>query len=167
MKIDDRSRDDFTSNIGTVWRGFSDRVMGGISLEHVTLDCVEGRRCLRLSGDVRLENNGGFIQMTLDLSQNGVLDAREFTGLRLHVWGNGETFGAHLRTLDTTLPWQSYRLGFEAVTQWHEIDLPFSAFKPYRLDLPLNTRHLRRLGLVAIGRAFYADLGVSEVGFYR
>ena len=167
MIIDDRYRDDFTSNIGTVWRGFSDRVMGGISLEHVTLDCVEGRRCLRLSGDVRLENNGGFIQMALDLSQNGVLDTREYTGLRLHVWGNGETYGAHLRTLDTTLPWQSYRASFYTATNWRVIDLPFSTFKPYRLDLPLNTRHLRRLGLVAIGRAFYADLCVSGIYLFR
>ncbi len=31
---------------------------------------------------------------------------------------------------------------------------------------PLDVRHLRRLGLVAIGRAFHADLAVSVVGLY-
>ena len=29
----------------------------------MALNEIDGRRCLRLTGDVRLENNGGFIQM--------------------------------------------------------------------------------------------------------
>jgi hypothetical protein len=44
--------------------------------------------------------------------------------------------------------------------------LPFDRFEPHRLTVPLDLRHLRRLGLVAIGRAFHADLAVSVVGLY-
>ena len=47
------------------------------------------------------------------------------------------------------------------------LELPFRRFEPYRLTKPLDTRHLRRLGLVAIGRAFDADLAVTRIGFYR
>lgn len=38
---------------------------------------------------------------------------------------------------------------------------------PYRLEAPLDITQLRRIGLVAIGRAFLADRAVSELGFYR
>lgn len=166
MIIDDRSKADLTTNIGTVWRGFSDRVMGGVSRETVAMDEIDGRRCVRLTGEVRLENNGGFIQMAVDLSQDGMLDASGFTGLRLLVRGNGEVYNAHLRTPDTQRPWQSYRASFTADDVWQEIKLPFADFQPYRLEEPLDTSSLRRLGLVAIGRRFDADLCVAEVGFY-
>ncbi len=166
MIIDDRSYPDLTSSLGTVWRGFSDRVMGGISLETIIADHVEGRSCLRLSGDVRLDNNGGFIQMALDLSRNGALDASRFKGLRLIVRGNDESYNVHLRTPATRLPWQSYRTSFVARSQWHPVSLPFDEFRPYRLREHLDLSRLKRLGLVAIGRAFHADLCVAEVGFY-
>ena len=167
MIIDDRSQATTMSSVGTKWRGFSDRVMGGISEETVSLEETQGRRCIRLSGDVKLDNNGGFIQMALDLSPEGFLDASKYTGLRLLVRGNGETYGIHLRTMDTKLPWQSYRARFAAEDHWHEIHLPFTDFAPYRLKAPLDTSHLRRLGVVAIGRAFNADVCVAEIGLYR
>ena len=33
------------------WRAFSDRVMGGISREHVSVAQIDGLRCLRLQGE--------------------------------------------------------------------------------------------------------------------
>ena len=60
-----------------------------------------------------------------------------------------------------------YRAGFIAEAEWPEIRLPFASFEPYRLTEPLDVGHLRRLGLVAIGRAFHADLAVSTIGIYR
>jgi hypothetical protein len=38
---------------------------------------------------------------------------------------------------------------------------------PYRTDIPLDLRRLRRLGLVAIGRAFSADLAVGGLRFFK
>ncbi len=168
LLIDDFARADLVSRLGTPWRGVSDRVMGGISDASVAHDLVDGRACLRLRGEVRLENDGGFIQAALDLSPSGdPVDASDYTGLRLVARGNGETYSAHLRTQDTVRPWQSYRAQFTAGPVWEVADLPFAAFTPHRLDAPLDTARLRRIGLVAIGRAFYADLAVCELGFYR
>ena len=168
MLIDDFSNADLVSTLGTRWRGVSDRVMGGVSEASVVRDVVEGRPCLRLTGDVRLENDGGFIQAALDLAgADETFDASGYTGLRLVVRGNGEHYGVHLRTPDNVRPWQSYRARFTAEPAWRTLELAFAAFAPYRLDAPLDVTRLRRIGLVAIGRAFYADLAVAELGFYR
>jgi hypothetical protein len=59
MLIDDFAGRDFISKLGTRWRAVSDQVMGGISEASVAYDTVEGRPCFRLTGDVRLENDGG------------------------------------------------------------------------------------------------------------
>ncbi|NJN48400.1 MAG: CIA30 family protein [Candidatus Competibacteraceae bacterium] len=140
--------------------------MGGVSRETVALATIDGRRCVRLTGEVSLENNGGFIQMALDLNREGLLDASAYNGLRLLVRGNGEEYNVHLRTPDTVRPWQSYRASFSAPDEWQEVRLPFAEFQPYRLDTPLDVSRLRRLGLVAIGRPFQADLCVAEVSLY-
>ena len=168
MLIDDFSDPGLVSALGTRWRGVSDQVMGGISEATVGHAVLDERPCLRLTGDVRLENNGGFIQAALDLDPaGGTVDASGFSGVRLVVRGNGEQYSIHLRTPDNTRPWQSYRAHFAAGPDWVTQDLPFSAFVPYRLDTPLDTTRLRRIGLVAIGRAFRADLAVARLAFYR
>ncbi len=168
MLIDDFARVDFVSALGTTWRSASDQVMGGVSvatLEHRTLD---GHQCLRLTGNVRLDNNGGFVQAALPLAKPpGTLDASGYTGIRLTVRGNGEEYGVHLRTTDALRPWQSYRSPFVAEPDWAEVILPFSSFHPHRLSAPLDLGSLRRLGLVGIGRAFHADLAVSRVSLYH
>ncbi|MBT5499040.1 MAG: CIA30 family protein [Alphaproteobacteria bacterium] len=153
--------------MGTQWRGVSDRVMGGISEATLTHGVIDGRPSLRMTGDVRLENGGGFIQAALDLAPAGdTIDASSFTGVRIVVRGNGEKYSIHLRTPDNLRPWQSYRAPLTAGSDWETIDLPFATFVPYRLETPLDTRRLRRIGLVAIGRAFHGDLAVSELAFY-
>jgi hypothetical protein len=168
MLIDDFRSEGLLSKLGTPWRGVSDQVMGGISEASVSQGVIDGRPCLRLTGDVRLENDGGFIQAALDLAPPGeTLDASGFTGVRIIVRGNGEKYSVHLRTPDNVRPWQSYRAHFTAGPDWETVDLPFEAFVPYRLEAPLDKTRLRRIGLVAIGRAFYADLAVSELAFYR
>ncbi len=168
MLIDDFTSQDLVSKLGTQWRGVSDQVMGGVSVATVGHAVVEGRSCLRLSGDVRLENNGGFIQAALDLTPDGDnFNASRYTGIRLVVRGNTEQYSVHLRTPDNVRPWQSYRAQFIGARDWASIDLPFATFLPYRLDAPLDTTRIRRIGLVAIGRAFRADLAVCRIEFYR
>ena len=168
MLIDDFSDQNLISKLGTRWRGVSDKVMGGVSEAAIAHAVIGSHPCLHLTGDVRLENDGGFIQATLDLAHSGhTFDASEFTGVRLIVRGNGEQYSLHFRTPDNVRPWQSYRAQFHAGPDWEAADITFSAFAPHRLDAPLDITQLRRIGLVAIGRAFYADLAVSELGFYR
>ena len=140
--------------------------MGGISRADVRTEEWGGRRWLRLTGEVRLENQGGFIQMGVDLAPDGgPRDLSSYAGVRLVVRGNGERYGCHLRTAACLRPWQSYRQSFTASPDPKSVLLPFAEFVPHRLETPLDSGTLRRLALVAIGRPFTADLAVAEVAF--
>lgn len=165
MLIDDFSDPLLISRLGTTWRGVTDGVMGGIS--EATISHLKSDNCLHMSGNVRLENNGGFIQAALNLVSGGnVFDASKFTGIRLIARGNGEQYSIHLRTSNNIRPWQSYRAQFVAGQDTQIFDIPFTDFSPHRIDTPLDLTELRRIGLVAIGRAFYADLIACRVSFY-
>ena len=63
-------------------------------------------------------------------------------------------------------PWQSYRQSFSTTPDWQTMKFGFTEFQPHRTDVPFNSARLRRLGLVAIGKAFNADLAVSRVSFF-
>ena len=168
MLIDDFSKKNFISAVGTSWVGVTDKVMGGISEVKIETTTINQRHCLHLTGNVHVENNGGFIQAALNLSKdNKLFDASLFSGIRLTAYGNNEDYSIHLRTPDNNQPWQSYRAHFMAKSMWHVIELPFESFKPYRLETKLDTKRLKRIGLVAIGRPFSADLAISNIEFYR
>jgi hypothetical protein len=165
--VDDFARDG-VSALGTRWQTFSDRVMGGVSNGEATFETIEGRRCLRLRGQVSLENRGGFVQAALPLvERSGSFDAGRFKGIRLQVRGNGAVYYVHLRTEDTRLPWQYYEAGFEAGSAWRQIDIPFTAFSPENLPAALDTGGLKRLAIVAAKRAFSADVAVAGIEFYE
>jgi hypothetical protein len=87
-------------------------------------------------------------------------------GIRLVVRGNGMSYNLHLKTVDVRRHWQSHRSSFSTGPEWREIQIPFSSFVPYRIEVPLDLRKLRPLGIVAIGSTMTADLCVSEIGFY-
>ena len=164
--IDDLSREPPISTIGTRWQMFTDRVMGGVSDGTMLRESVAGRPAIRMRGQVSLENNGGFVQIGLDLSPQGnAVDASAWQGIELEILGNDEAYGLHLRTEDLTRPWQSYRHVFRADPQWRTLQLHFQDFAPHRTDAPLDLRRLRRIGLVAIGRPFFADLALGGMRF--
>jgi hypothetical protein len=167
LVIDDRSSGTLQATSGTAWRVVTDGVMGGRSRATLAPDRVGGRPCLRLHGEVSLENNGGFVQAALDLAPAGTLDARAYRGIEVDVYGNGETYGLHLRTADTHIVWQAYRAEFHAAPAWQTVRLPFADFRPHRIERALNPGTLRRVGVVAIGRAMQADLCVGRVALYR
>ena len=58
------------------------------------------------------------------------------------------------------------RRGVTAETAWRDIRIPFTAFAPYRTGSALDLSRLERIGLVAIGREFAADLCLAELRFY-
>lgn len=141
--------------------------MGGRSSGTLTRETVESREAYRLRGMVSLENNGGFVQMAADLNPDGSpFDTSTFTGIELDVTGNSETYNVHLRTSDLTRPWQSYRQSFMAGTEWETHRIPFTDFAPHRTETPLDLTKLRRIGILAIGRAFEADVSVADLRFY-
>lgn len=166
MIIDDRSTGSAVSNLGNEWRLFTDQVMGGVSTGSLSLHSYLGRDCLRIKGQVSTQYNGGFVQIALDLTADKPYDASAYEGIVLDVAGNNEQYNLHLRTSGLWLPWQSYRAGFKAADQWNTIKIPFAQLKPYRTTRSLRTDKINRLGLVAIGREFNADLCVGSVKFY-
>jgi hypothetical protein len=164
--IDDLRRDPPLSTIGTRWQLFTDRVMGGLSNGTMDRGTVAGRPAIRMRGEVRLENSGGFVQIALDLAIDGkAIDASAWRGVELDVFGNDEEYNIHLRTEDLTRPWQSYRQSFRADPRWRTVQFQFQDFMPYRTDTALDRRRLRRIGLVAIGRTFSADLFVAGLRY--
>jgi hypothetical protein len=166
--IDALDQESPRATIGTRWELVADRVMGGVSSGAMAREHLAGRLALRMRGDVSLENNGGFVQIALDLAPDGgVLDARGWTGIEIDAFGNNEHYNLHLRTADVVRPWQSYRAEFIATPEWRTIQLPFATFEPHRIDAPLDLARLRRLGVVAIGRAFTADVAIGGLRFYR
>jgi hypothetical protein len=165
--IDAARADDLTAATGTTWRLVTDQVMGGVSQARVRRATVAGRPAVHLTGQVSLENNGGFVQTTLDLRPDGgAVDATGWTGLEITVLGNGESYNLHLRTGDVRRPWQSYRQSFPTTGAWQTRRLPFDGFEAHRIDAPLDLTRLKRIGLVAIGREFRADLAVADLRFY-
>lgn len=164
--IDNRHNNGLASNIGNDWRMVADNVMGGVSSGSLAAESIGGKQCLHLRGSVSLENNGGFIQAALDVERTAASDASAYRGLLLEVYGNDQAYNLHLRTDDIRLPWQSYRASFDAPARWHRVKLPFDSFTAYRIDKPLDLTHLKRIAIVAIGRAFTADLCISGLAFY-
>jgi len=165
LVIDDRRSGGADSTLGPAWRFFSDAVMGGLSTGGMTTETVQGRSALCLRGQVRLERNGGFVQMALELP--ALPDAADWRGVELQVLGNGHRYGLHLRTADMTLPWQAWRAGFETGPSWQTLRLPFTDFEAYRTGGALQPQRVRRIGLVAIGERFDADLCLARLALYR
>jgi len=166
--IDDLGRPFPQARNGACWEFIADRVMGGVSRGHMRREQVRGRAAIRLTGDVSLDNNGGFLQIALDLAPDGgAVDASGWRGLELDLSGNGAVYNLHLRSADVTRPWQSYRAEVETGPAWQTCRLPFDGFTPHRIDRPLDTSRLRRIGLVAIGREFHADVALGAVRFFR
>ena len=152
---------------GARWALVADRVMGGVSSGRMTHETVGGRAAIRMTGDVSLANGGGFLQIALDLAPDGrPVDASAWSGIEIDATGNGETYNLHLRTTDVTRPWQSYRHAFRAGPDWETHRLPFAGFAPHRIATPLDPGRLRRIGIVAIGRAFRADMAVAGLRFF-
>jgi len=146
------------------WQTADDRVMGGVSEAHLHVDSQGSGACL--SGRVSLENKGGFVQMKWPLPPNAEDTAAMMHGVYLEVRGNHEDYNLHLRTTQLWLPWQSYRHSFFADNQWKMVFLPFSDFEPHSTTQPLELQKIKTIAVVALGRAFDADVCVRKMGFY-
>jgi hypothetical protein len=153
---------------GTRWRGFSDRVMGGVSDAQFSRATVAGKRCLLLTGQVTRDSGGGFIQMALDLVPRGAsFDGSAWAGLELLVYGNDEDYNAHLRTADCGWYDDSYRATFRAVPSWQRLRIPWGAFEPNSVTAPLDPARLQRIGLLGWMREFTAYLALAEAALYH
>jgi hypothetical protein len=155
----------FENQPETRWRFFTDGVMGGVSSGEVTFRQEENHSFAHLSGEVSTANNGGFIQMRMDLPAGA---AKGALGVRLVVRGNDDRYFIHLRTDGTILPWQYYQSGFDVSREWSEIRLPFDSFQRSGRFLAREPKDARltSMAVVAYGRDYTADIEVREIGFY-
>jgi hypothetical protein len=162
--VDDRRTGTATSTLGPAWRFFTDGVMGGVSSGAMTAEAAQGRAALCLRGQVRLDNNGGFVQMALELP--ALPSGGSWRGIELDVRGNGRRYGLHLRTSVMTAPWQAWRASFEAPSAWRTVRLPFEVFEPYRTGGTLDPATISRIGVLAIGACFEAEVCVARLALY-
>ena len=170
LVIDDRTSGDLNSNLGTKWRLVTDNVMGGLSSGKLSLDNIKDKNCIRMQGDVSTENNGGFVQIALPLldkhSDDKAFNASAYTGIEIEVSGNDESYNIHFRTDNLWFPWQSYRFSFKATPDWQTYRIPFSKLEPYKTTNKFSQDEILRIGLVAIGREFQANLCLASIKFY-
>jgi len=147
------------------WNFVTDGVMGGVSKGQATFVNKNGASYSHMTGKVSTENNGGFIQLRMDLLNAAPQKA---SGVRLIVRGNDQRYFVHIRTSGTMLPWQYYQAGFDVTRDWVEILLPFTDFEPSGRLLRAVPRasSLKSIGVVAFGRDHDAEIDVKEVGFY-
>ncbi len=165
MLIDDFSSE--RSALGTAWQGFTDRVMGGLSDMQAGYRQDDGETVLAMAGQVRLENNGGFIQVRLPLeARGGLFDATGFDGLQVKARAlKPGAYYLHLRTADTRRPWAYYRARLDLDSGWSTVELDWSDFEPRSLSRPLDASRLRSLAVVAYGEAFQAEVEVALISF--
>jgi hypothetical protein len=80
----------------------SDQVMGGVSMARLTREVFDGRVANVLRGHVKMDNNGGFIQMATNLKRDGTaVDVSSYDGLELLVQsGSDQTESFNVQYVD-------------------------------------------------------------------
>ncbi len=169
LLLDDFSRADGRSYLSTEWEGFTDRVMGGRSEMSAAVVETEIGPALRMRGDVSLENRGGFIQVRLPLSTDGVMDASEYRGVAVTARASGDHYYLHLRTTRTRFPWSHYAQKIPLGENWERVELPFEEFEPrYMIGRSSpNVSRLRSLAVVAGTAEFTADIWIRSIELYK
>lgn len=114
------------------WAATNDGVMGGLSegRSEITRDGV-----LRFSGNVSLENNGGFSSIR---SIEEKRDLSAYDGILIRVRGDGKRYALNLRT-DVRIRSGSYRVKFDTkADEWLELFLSFADFRATSFGVELE-----------------------------
>lgn len=135
------------------WRIVDDRVMGGRSRGKMAIS-ADG--ILSFSGNLSLENNGGFSSVR---SGNVTLDLSDAEGLIVRVKGDGRTYEAHLSTLARFRGREITFVGMLPTKkgEWTEVKVPFSElegdFRGRRLeDAKFDPSEVRRITLELVDK---------------
>ena len=169
LLLDNFSRSDGQSLIGTEWEGFTDRVMGGRSDMSAGVRDTDSGPALRMTGTVSLENNGGFIQVRLKLTEDGTFDARPYTGIAIEARGTGDHYYIHLRNARTRFPWAYYAAPLPVTEEWRRIEIPFERFEGESMlgGNKIDVGRLRSVAVVAAKAEFDADIWVRSISLYE
>lgn len=155
------------SEYSSEWRLVEDGVMGGVSKGDMEWAVVQDKRCLRLTGVVSTQNNGGFIQLNRAIDKELAKSFPGYTGIELEVLGNNESYNVHLKQRGMFLPWQSFRSTLVAKDEWQQVKVPFASFTPYKTSQKLKPEKINQLAIVGIGREFNADVCLATIRLYR
>ena len=131
------------------WRITDDRVMGGRSQGNFE---ITNQATMRFSGNLSLENNGGFSSVR----SGGVsFDLSDSMGLVLRVKGDGRKYQVRLGTEARYRSWDvSFSAGFQTKKDtWINVRIPFSdfraGFRGRSLDqVSFDPSKIRRLGIL-------------------
>ena len=158
--------EEFCESGNAKWCFVTDKVMGGMSEGSLEFKKESDTYFYRMTGDLSLENNGGFIQFRTKIENHP--RGKSFKGIRLRVRGNNNEYTVHIRTKYLFLPWQYYESAFQATEQWTTIELPFTTFKKSNFYQPsdVSSQDIKTIGIVAIGREFTAQIDLASIELY-
>ena len=158
--------EEFCESGNAKWCFVTDKVMGGISNGSLEFKQEDETYFYRMTGELSLENNGGFIQFRTKLENHP--KGKSFKGVRLRVRGNNNEYTVHVRTKYLFLPWQYYESAFQATDTWTTVELPFTTFKKSNFYQPSNvsSQDIKTIGIVAIGREFVAEIDLASIELY-
>jgi hypothetical protein len=143
------------------WEIVNDVVMGGRSAGHFQLE-KEGIAVF--SGEVSLENNGGF---TLVRHRFDPVEVSRFSKVLLHLRGDGKRY--QFRVKSDPEEQHAYVQYFETSGDWQTVELAlaelYPTYKGRRLEIPdFSGRHIAEIGLlIGNGRAESFRLELKEV----
>lgn len=147
------------------WSPNHDRIMGGVSTGRPAWT----GECARFSGELSLENNGGFASFRRRLV--GPLDLSAYDGVLLRVRGDGRNWKVSLRTGQGQDD-HNWQASFQTSQsdKWQEVTLPFDGFVPVfhgryaRTKNPLDQAKIVGFGFqVADGQAGDYRLDVASI----
>lgn len=104
------------------WNIVDDVVMGGRSSGNFEID-NNGHG--KFSGDVSLENNGGFSSLRYNFETK---DVSSYSRIKLRIKGDGKTYQFRVKT--SNQDYASYIYEFKTTTDWMTIDVPFELMYP-------------------------------------
>lgn len=154
-----------SANVPSPWTVITDRVMGGLSTGALRQGERHGSACTRLSGRTRLENNGGFVQMKLELESGR--NYGDYAGLFIELCGAAHDYNLNVKTSQLDKPWQSFRATLQVKPQWTRFVVPYADLRPHRTEAELDPTRIRSVAVIGIGTAFDVDVCVRRFGFYR
>ncbi|MFK7759027.1 MAG: CIA30 family protein [Phycisphaerales bacterium] len=117
---------DFAPGDESSWRVVLDGVMGGLSSGRVQ---ITDPGILRFSGELSLENNGGFSQIRSNVKENSFLGA---DGVEVRFMGDGREYRFDIRSNQVRMMAGSYQTAFQTTKgEWMTVRMPFDGFRLY------------------------------------
>ena len=171
MIIDDMTNqsgkpdEEFCESGNAKWCFVTDKVMGGLSKGSLEVIREGNNYFYRMTGELSLENNGGFIQFRTKI-ENHPAD-KSYEGVRMRIRGNNQEYAVHIRTKYLMLL-NITNLLFQASDQWTTVEIPFESFKKSNFYQPSSvvSQDIKTIGIVAIGREFKAQIDLASIELY-